>query len=372
MKPRPARKGAIHARARALHAAALGLMGLSFCGAASWAVSGCSGWDPRNPFERNAPEVDEAISALDAGKPESAEQILERYLGTGACGDAGLQLPDTIRKKSSGSFDLGLTLFSLAERYGRRFGEEELGDGGDEPQAELRGAEIDCALIIVKAIASDASVPLDLRARARYLAGNLEFLRKKYEEAVKYYDQALELIPGLLVEAGGDGIGRDAAWNRAIALRRIEDKKDAEPPDAEPDASPPDASPDSPDSSDGNDGDDGNDGNDGDDGSDAPDSADGNDSGDDGGDAGGDAGADAGGDGGKGDAGADGGGDAGSDGGKGDAGPSEQPKPDPKQQHASPQQDDRMLDQLEEAPTYQEQEAKARAGVRRGRVMEDK
>ena len=31
-----------------------------------------------------------------------------------------------------------------------------------------------------------------------------------------------------------------------------------------------------------------------------------------------------------------------------------------------------MLDKLEEARTYQEQEAKARASVRKGRVMEDK
>ena len=54
-----------------------------------------------------------------------------------------------------------------------------------------------------------------------------EFLRAKYEEAVKEYDLALTLVPGLFEEAGGDGIGRDAAWNRAIALRRIEEQKDA-------------------------------------------------------------------------------------------------------------------------------------------------
>jgi hypothetical protein len=31
-----------------------------------------------------------------------------------------------------------------------------------------------------------------------------------------------------------------------------------------------------------------------------------------------------------------------------------------------------MLDKLEEAPTYQEQEARSRAGLRRGKQMEDK
>jgi hypothetical protein len=35
-------------------------------------------------------------------------------------------------------------------------------------------------------------------------------------------------------------------------------------------------------------------------------------------------------------------------------------------------QEDRILDQFEEAPTYQEQEAKARAANRTRRVMEDK
>src|SRR5262249_52082955 len=107
----------------------------------------------------------------------------------------------------------------------------------------------------------DPSVPADLRARAFYLAGNLEFLRRKYEEAVLHYDKALAIIPGLYEEAGGDGIGRDASWNRAIALRRIQDQRDAGN-----DASD-DASNDAPDGNDGDDGSDGADGNDG-----APDS----------------------------------------------------------------------------------------------------
>jgi hypothetical protein len=184
-------------------------------------------------------------------------------------------------------------------------------------------------------------------------------LRKKYEQAVAEYDQALQIVPGLDEEAGGDGIGRDAAWNRAIALRRIQDKKDA--------------SQDSPDDADGSDGDDGSDAPDT--GPDAPDSGEdgGEDAGEDGGppDAGPD-GSDKGDGGDQGDAGADAGGDAAPNDGKDAAAP----EPDPKgeKQPASPnkQQDERILDQLEEAPTYQEQEAKSRAGVRKGRVMEDK
>ncbi len=349
--PPRARKGALEPGKGALLATfALACLG----GAAFSATAGCSGWDPTSPFERNAPEVDRAISELDAGQLESAEQALETYLGTGACSDAGIGLPDTVRQKPNGSFDLGLALFYLAERFGQRFGDEELADGGgdEERLAELRSVEVECALTLVKAIGADPSVPADLRARARYLAGNLEFLRRRYEEAVKYYDQALAIIPGLHEEAGGDGIGRDAAWNRAIALRRIEDRKDAgpdSPPDAPPD-SPPDAPPDAEDASDGNSGDDG---------------------GQDGGD---DAGQDGGGD----DGGQDGGDDAGQDGGGDDAGPQDQgpdvggQPPPAREEPVEARQDERTLDQLEEAPTYQEEEAKNRAGTRRGRGMEDK
>ncbi|AKT43536.1 hypothetical protein [Chondromyces crocatus] len=330
-------------------------------GAAFSATVGCSGWDPSSPFERNAPAVDQAIQDLDAGRLESAEDALTRYLGTGQCSDAGIGLPDAVRQKPNGSFDLGLTLFYMAERYGRRFGDEEqtggAQEGEDDPQAAQRNVEIDCALIIVQAIAADPTVPADLRARARYLVGNLEFLRRRYKEAVASYDQALAIIPGLFEEAGGDGIGRDAAWNRAIALRRIEDQERDAAPDSPPDA-PPDPPPDG--------GEDG-----GDDGGDDA----GNDGGDDGGD-------DAGNDGGGEDAGDDGGQqdqqpDAGdtADGGpqddKPDAGGQPPPQQPPPQQPQEARQDERVLDQFEEAPTYQEEEAKNR-GLRRGRVMEDK
>jgi tetratricopeptide (TPR) repeat protein len=293
--------------------------------------AGCSGWDPRSPFEHDAPEVDEALRALDAGRAQPAEDMLERYLSTGPCSaDAGISLSPSIRQKPSGTFDLGLTLFSLGEQFGVRFGDEEGADGGsprEQALAQKRALEVACALLVVRAIASDPTVPAELRARAHYLAGNLEFLLQKYEEAVKEYDQALALVPGMHVEAGADGIGRDAAWNRAIALRRQEDQKDA--------------GSDAPDSSDGSDA------------ADAPDSqdaADGSD-GKDGGDKG----------------------DAGKDGGEqDDGGAAPEPQPPPPSS-ATPQQDNRILEQLEQAPSYQGQEAKKRAAARTGRpTMEDK
>jgi len=342
------------------------------CGAASYLATGCSGWDPREPFEHNSPDVDKAIRELDASNHRSAEDILEEYLGTGPCSDAGIGLPEAVKLKPNASFDLGLTLFYLGETFGAPFGDEEEGAGGPDSKrlTRLRGLEIDCALIVALAIASDPSVPIELRARAHYLAGNLEFLRRHYEEAVKHYDEALRLVPGILEEAGGDDIGRDAAWNRAIALRRIpmtprsvreEDGGDE----------------DSGDSGDGADGD----------GADGPDVGDADgDIPDDAGDAseGGDG--DAGDSGTKPDGSKDGGqgdgsdqsdatddapGDAPSD--AGDDGP--EPQPDPAGELRpvpDVKQDDRILDQLEQAPTYQEQEAKNRPGIRRGRAMEDK
>jgi hypothetical protein len=333
------------ARGRVLGIGGAVVVGVGIAGLLAW---GCSGWDPRSPFERNAPAVEQAIRDLDAGNLASAEEALEAYLGTGVCADGGIALPPSVHDKPNGTFDLGLTLFYLAERFGHRFGDEDQNDGGqsEELLAQQRSSEVDCALLLVKAIAGDVKVPLELRARAHYLAANLEFLRAKYEEAVKEYDLALTLVPGLFEEAGGDGIGRDAAWNRAIALRRIEEQKDA-----------------------GNDANDASDGEDGSDGSDAaPDGGDGGDAAPDGGDSGdGDAGNN------------DGGQDGGDQDGGQDAGDNDAAAPQPQDQRAKPeqpspppQQDERMLDKLEEAPTYQEQEARSRAGVRRGKQMEDK
>src|SRR6185503_18927859 len=140
----------------------------------------------------------------------------------------GFGVPDKVRQRPFASLDLGIALFHMGERFGRRFGEEERGgDAGlspaEERLAELRNIEVECALRVVLAIAAEADVPLELRARAQYLAGNLEFLRKGYQEAVRHYDEFLKLIPGLFDAA--DTTGQNAAWNRSIALARIEDEK---------------------------------------------------------------------------------------------------------------------------------------------------
>jgi tetratricopeptide (TPR) repeat protein len=298
-------------------------------------VSSC-GWNPSRPFDREAPEVRRAVADLDAGDAGSAASELEAYLSTGACKDGNIGTPELLKRRADGTFDLGLALFRVGEQFGRRFGDEEIDASADEGAHEQRHAQVECARRIVDAIADSNDVDLERRARTDYLAGNLAFLDGDYEGAVRAYDRALVLSPGEVDAA--DSTGRDAAWNRAIALRRIEDKKDAGQDaatdagqDASKDGGPPDASRDA-----GQDG--------------SPDTK------------------------------PDGGGppDAGPDGGQ-DAGsppPPQPPDAGPEHPDAAPpppsrDEDERMLDQLENAPTLQQEEAK-RAGKKRVRGMADK
>jgi Ca-activated chloride channel family protein len=319
----PRRRGRRSPRPDQVMTAALVLVGLGL---------GCDRVD--RLFTRHSPAVDQALGVLDAGDAGAAAELLEKYLSTGKCEGGKIGTPDLVSQRPSASFDLGLALFQLGERFGRRFGEEESGSGGAEDEGAFarRSQEVDCALAILRALAPDRTILPELRARAHYLAGNLEFLRREYRAAITDYDQALALIPGLAGDAG-DSIGRDAAHNRALALRRLEEQ---EKKDAGPDANhPPDAAPDAPDAApDGGDG-----GGDGDGGADASDNS-----------------PDSGG----------GGNDAAPpespDGGdrnrpeSGDAAPPQSKEPPP-----TASQDDRVLDMLEQAPTLQEEQAKKHA-----------
>jgi Ca-activated chloride channel family protein len=316
-------------------------VGIGIAGIMLMGLGGCE-WNPSRPFERKAPEVKSAVAALDAGEAGVATGLLEEYLATGSCEEGGLGIPDKVRDRPQASFDLGLALFQMGERYGQRFGDEEInrskGDPSPEEQAlgELRNTEVECALRAVLAIANETYVPLDLRARAHYLAGNLEFLRKGYPEAVRHYEESLKLIPGVV--DGGDSIGEDAAWNRAIALFRIEEekKKDAGAPDAGQDGAPRDA---------------------GDDHRSTPDGSQGNQ------------------DGGKPDPKQDAGGPSPKD--AGDR-PDAQNQSNNDNEDAAPppppsvNQDQRMLDMLEQAPTFQQEDAKHHANVRKFRGKDDK
>jgi Ca-activated chloride channel family protein len=290
-------------------------------------------------FTRHSPRVDDALAALDAGDAGASAEILQTYLSTGKCEGGNIGTPDVLGRKYFATFDLGLALFRVAESFGQRFGEASAPkDGQPNPAEDQRQAQrsesIDCALRVVATITTLPDVPLDLLARAHYLVGNLHFLREEWKDAVAGYDEALRLIPGMTHPAA-DGIGRDAAWNRAIALTR---EKDQPPPDGgSPDGGSPDGGSSSPDS--GTSPPDGGDSNRPDSG--APNSPDG---------------------------GQPNPPDASSPNDK-DGGSSEPPP----EQQPPPQQDsaDRVLDMLDETPTLQEHEARSRAiGIPRG--MEDK
>jgi hypothetical protein len=302
---------------------------------AAWSACGC-GWNPSRPFDRESPAVKEAVSDLTSGDAGSATSRLEDYLSTGACKDGSIGTPDILKKRADGTFDLGLALFRIGERFGRRFGEEEIDGGMTGDQRDQRHAQVECARRVVQAIGDDPASSIELRARAHYLEGNLAFLDGAYEDAVHAYDGALVLAPA--AEDASDPVGRDAAWNRAIALRRIEDKKDAGS-DASQDGSPPDAAGD---------------------GAQNP------------GDAG--SGQDAANDN-KGRDGGDTGHDAGNDGPEPQSTPpdagSEPPEAGAQPPPAGTSEDERMLDQLENAPTLQQEEAK-RHGKKRVRGMADK
>ncbi len=204
------------------------------------------------PFMRNAPAVDDALTRLDAGDPKAATELLESYLSTGECKNGEIGTPESVKTKENASFDLGLALFKVAERFGGRFGEDPKSPSGPGVPAppgaapdDRRAAEIDCALRVVRMAAADGSGSAEFKARAEYLAGNLEFLRQAYEDAVVAYDVSLKLSPAKPGEA--DSVAARAAWNRAIALRRIEDRKQPDagtPPPDHQDGGPPKTSPD--------------------------------------------------------------------------------------------------------------------------------
>lgn len=320
---------------------------------ASVTVVACSGWEPSRPFDRESPEVREAVGLLgDGGDAAAAGNVLEEYLATGQCKEGSIGTPPRVRERSNGGFDLGLALFELGEKFGRRFGDEEVDAGAvDENLKSARGEQVDCALKVVQAIGTDLNQPIDLRARARYLEGNLRFMTGAYEEAVRAYDASLELAPGMNdsgpITAADSGrvyspdlLGRDAAWNRAIALRRIEDKKDAGN-DAGQDGSS--------DASDGDSGKNDDQNKDGGGDKDKPDA------------------------GGKDGGGKDAGQDSGSNNDDNKNKKPDEPRQDPKDQPQSRQnQDERMLDQLENAPTVQQEAAKKQGRARKVRGMSDK
>jgi hypothetical protein len=214
-------------------------------------IPACS-FDLGKLFMRDDPQVEEARQALEASTAgqdadlPGARTNLEQILTFRCDADGGR---DLVIDRPGASIDLGLVLFRTSELIGRKFGDEEI-DGGtpeaDEQILEARARELECAQLFLIRLAEDPATDPKIAMRARYLLGNFAFLAKRYADAIARYDQVLLAHPARgteVADAGApadeDAVARAAAWNRAIALKRLEDKKDAGP-DA-PDSRPPDA-----------------------------------------------------------------------------------------------------------------------------------
>jgi Ca-activated chloride channel family protein len=224
VRPRRARRAKVLSAAPAL-VLCMGLL-LSL-------LSGCESQVVDRVFTRHAPKVDEAIEALASHDAGAAQQHLTTYLGIAPCQEGMIGASAALADRAEASFDLGLALFRIGERFGARFGEDP-GQAQDDPQLlAQRSAEVACALAVVQQLVARPGLPIELRAQAHYLLGNLEFLRREYEAAVVGYNRALELIPGDDAD-GAHAVGRDAAHNRALALRLAEENKPPDPPDAGP------------------------------------------------------------------------------------------------------------------------------------------
>jgi Ca-activated chloride channel homolog len=209
---------------------------LPLCLLGVWSTaSGCDNAAVDKIFTRHAPQVDEAISALEGQDAGAAERHLTGYLGLAPCRDGSINASAALAERAQASFDLGLALFRIGERFGGRFGEDP-GQTEDDPRLlAKRSAEVGCAQSVVQQLVARPSLPVELRAQAYYLLGNLEFLRREYDAAITSYERALGLVPGDDAPSALP-VGRDAAHNRALALRRREENK---PPPENPDAAPP-------------------------------------------------------------------------------------------------------------------------------------
>ncbi|MGZ3422391.1 MAG: hypothetical protein ACXVEE_31290, partial [Polyangiales bacterium] len=213
-------------------------------------VTACS-YDFGKLFMRDDPQVEEARAILEASALgqeadlPSARSDLEQVLTFHCESDGGR---DLVIDRPGASIDLGLLMFRTSELIGRRFGDEEVDAGTPEADEQLMAArvkELDCAQLFLMRLADDPATDPKIALRARYLLGNFAFLSRRYSDAIARYDSVLTAHPARGTEAADagppedeDAIARAASWNRAIALKRLEDQKSDAGSDT-PDTSPP-------------------------------------------------------------------------------------------------------------------------------------
>lgn len=185
---------------------------------------GCEPFDAL--FERESPTVREAIQALENKETEAAIQLLTDYLETGACEEGVIGAGERARSLGDAALDLALA-FAQAQDAQAKSAQPGLGLDPSGAGAAEHSA-IECALRLLGPLAENESTPVELRARSHYLMGNLEMRREQFRAAVTAYERGLQFTPAETQDEEGDPLGRDLAFNRALALRRALAKEEEE------------------------------------------------------------------------------------------------------------------------------------------------
>ncbi len=226
------------------------LTALTIGGVVAWSA----GWVDRPPLP-----IRNALHALSASQFPEAIAALEQGAGLGPCTSGNYGTP-------ADDLSEPLLVVDLAQvQLTRSLAAEPVGAAA--PTSKEADLAARCARSAAQIVVKNRDVPRALRARAAALAGHAAFVLGDNEGAIASYDIALSLGDG------GREATEDAAWNRSLALKRLQSASEP-PPDG------------------GGGGDDGGPGDGGSDG--GPDSGDGGDGGDGGDDAGRDGGNDGG------------------------------------------------------------------------------
>ncbi len=188
---------------RILGALALLTMG----GVVAWSA----GWVDRPPLP-----IRSALHALSANQFPEAIAALEHGSGLGPCtsGTYGTPADDLAEP---------LLVVDLAQvQLTRSLAAEPVGSAATpSKEADLAAR---CARSAAQIVVRNRDFPRALRARAAALAGHAAFVLGDNESAIANYDIALALGDG------GREATEDAAWNRSLALKRLQSASD--PPDS--------------------------------------------------------------------------------------------------------------------------------------------
>jgi hypothetical protein len=182
------------------------LAALAVGGVVAWSL----GWVDRPP-----PPIRSALHALSASQFPEAITALERGAGLGPCtsGSYGTPADDLAEPLLVDLAQVQLTRSLAAEPV-----------GAAPPTSKEADLAARCARSAAQIIVKNRDFPRSLRARAAAIAGHAAFVLGDDEGAIASYDVVLSLGDG------GREATEDAAWNRSLALKRLQSAND--PPDS--------------------------------------------------------------------------------------------------------------------------------------------